>query len=263
MAIQEIIVTPDIAKKFLEKNTNNRSLCSKRVNRLANAMLRGEWQFNGDTVRVAKSGRLLDGQHRLSAIAQSGIAQRCLIVNGLDDEAFTTIDVGAARNAAQMLGMAGEKNTSATAAAARMYLLYKSVGKPVFGSPDKQPTHTQIVDFAEGNEELALSAGQIKNKWCVRYIGPANTAFCHYVFSQVDKYACERFFSEIASGDFSYSNSPIKFLRELFIEERGQSGSPDRSRRIALMFKAFRLYREGKESKILRLSKDQDEWFKL
>ena len=263
MSIKELIVTPEIARDLLNKNTNNRKLSSSRVATLVMAMQRGEWQYNGDTIRISKSGRLLDGQHRLSAIEQSGISQKYVIVDELDDDVFTTIDTGSARNASQMLGMVGAKNATSLAAAARMHLMLKAHGTPIHGTPEKQVTHTQVVDFADGNEILAKSAAFGTKKWLNRYVGPSITALCHYEFGLIDEATRDSFFNELMTGEFSYGNSPIKFIRELFIEERGSTYSFDRKKRIALIFRAFNMYRVGKESKIVRLTKNQEDWYKL
>lgn len=264
MPIKEVVVTPELADELLERNVNNRKLQTKRVEKLAQTMIKGEWQFNGDTIRISASGRLLDGQHRLAAIVKSGVSQRYIIVYGLDDGAFTTIDVGSARNASQMLQMTGAKHVTALAAAAKMHLLLRSVGKPIHGNLEKQPTHAEVVDFAESSEDLKESA-QFSNsrKWVNRYVGPSVGAFCHFEFGIVSKSLRDSFFEELMSGETTYQDSPIRFVRDLLIEERGSKYAPNRERRIAILFKSFRLYRDSKPAKIVRLPKNQEEWFKL
>lgn len=264
MSVREMIITRQEASKMLDMNKINRRLDERRAHKLARAMERGEWQFNGDTIRIGKSGVLLDGQHRLKAIEISNIPQRYIVVDDIDDEAFTTIDIGTTRTASQMLEMTGEKFVTALAAAARLHILYASTGHPLHGNHDHQPTHTQIVDFAENSEAMkASSAFSVNSKWLKKYITPSISAFCHYEFGRVDPEARDGFFSEMVSGDFSYRNSPIRYVRDLLIEEAGRPGSPNRPRRIALIFRAFNLYRQGREAKIVRLLKDQAEWYLL
>lgn len=264
MSIREVVVTPSAATELLDRNLNNRRMSVRRAAKLADAMTRGEWQYNGDTIRISKTGRLLDGQHRLKAIEISGIPQKYIIVDGLEDEAFTTIDVGSPRSAYQMLDMAGEKNTTALAAVAKMVLLFRSSGIPLSGNMDKQPTHSQVVDFAEADADLKHSvSATMGSAWIKRYVGPSVSGFCHYMFGQDDDKCRDDFFKELASGDLTYINSPVKYMRELFIEERGASYTPDKLRRTGLMFRAFKAYKQRRESKIVRLPKDQSEWFEL
>lgn len=264
MAVKEFIVTPEIARDLLDRNINNRKLNKRRVDNMANAMLRNEWQYNGDTIRISKSGRLLDGQHRLSAIEQSGISQKYIIVDGLDDDVFTTIDIGSARDAGQMLAIAGEKNTTALAAVTKMALVYASTGRPIHGNPDKMPTHTQIVELAESDERLKAAANYTaSNKWARKYLSPSATAFCRYALMEDNPEVAECFFSELSSGEYSYPDSPIKYIRDFLIEERNATVKTGNDRRIAMVFHAYRIYRAGKSSRFIRLPKEQADWYKL
>jgi hypothetical protein len=69
------LITPELAEKFLEKNSNNyRKLSEKVVKAYQIDMETGNWKFNGDSIKFNKSGQLVDGQHRLTAISRSGIS---------------------------------------------------------------------------------------------------------------------------------------------------------------------------------------------
>ena len=71
MELQEI--SPGLAVKYLQNNTNNiRSLNKTRVEQWKNVITSGLWQTTHQGIGFSKSGILVDGQHRLSAIAQSG-----------------------------------------------------------------------------------------------------------------------------------------------------------------------------------------------
>jgi hypothetical protein len=264
MAIREVIVTPELAKQLLDKNTHNRHMAESTVRRLVGAMNRGEWQYNGDTIRISKSGRLLDGQHRLAAIEKSGIPQKYIIVDGLDDESFTTIDVGKPRTSGDMLSIVGEKHSNNLAAVSRMDLVFLRTGKPMNEYDGRTPTHTEIVMHAEDNAEMKRSVSFTAcNMWIRKYIGPSVSGFCHYRFCIDDSVMAERFFSELVSGDFSYSDSPIKYIRDFFLEERHASAKTPKMKRTAMMFRAYSVYKKSGKAKILRLPKDQNEWFKL
>jgi len=264
MSIKEIIVTPALAKRYLDRNINNRKLNVNRVAVLAKAMQRGEWQFNGDTIRIAKSGRLLDGQHRLSAICESGIPQRCIIVDGLNDGTFTTIDTGASRKAGQMLSMLGQRNANVLAATSLMVLNMEASGNPVSVTASKRPTHSQVVELAESCEYLQVAArfGSC-NGWVKRYIGPSIGAFTYYWFGRFSEMERDAFFDEIRSGQLSYPDSPIGFTRDHLLEERGSGGPVNKGRRLAFLFRTFSLFCDRKPAKIVRLKKDQSEWYKI
>ena len=68
------LITPKIAEQYLAKNSNNYSrLYKATVDQYAYEMLNGEWIFNGEAIKFNKSGKLVDGQHRLSAIVKSDV----------------------------------------------------------------------------------------------------------------------------------------------------------------------------------------------
>lgn len=264
MSIREEVVTPEAATDYLDLNTNNRKLRPQTVDQHVAAMKRGEWKYNGDSIRISESGVLLDGQHRLAAIEKSGIPQKYIIVEGLPDEVFTTIDVGSKRSASQMIGMTGGKNITALASASKMCILMATVGRPIHGTHHKQPTHQNIVDYAVARKDLQDSTNHVvSNKWLSRFATPSIAAFCHYQFGNADPVKRDSFFEELSTGDISYRNSPVKVLREKLIEEKGMPNTIDRSRRIATFYRAFSAYLRGEESKLIRLPKIQDRWFKL
>ena len=66
-------VSPEMATKWLEKNIVNRRIRDYKVNAYARDMKNGDWRLNGEAIVFNKSGQLVDGQHRLNAIAKSGV----------------------------------------------------------------------------------------------------------------------------------------------------------------------------------------------
>lgn len=94
---REMIITPEIAQRLLEKNTNNRNLSINTVNKYALDMLSGRWnEGNADPIVINKNGVLENGQHRLNAVIKAGVSVKFLLVeNG--ESAGGTYDRGRAR----------------------------------------------------------------------------------------------------------------------------------------------------------------------
>ena len=67
-----VMVTPELAAEWLTHNTHNRGLKPIAIKRFAEDMTTGDWQWNGESIRFAADGTLLDGQNRLHAIVDSG-----------------------------------------------------------------------------------------------------------------------------------------------------------------------------------------------
>jgi hypothetical protein len=75
-----ISVTPEIAAKWLESNTGNRTIKNAKVKEYANTMKRGSWRpGTGDPIRISTGGNLIDGQHRLWAVLTAGIPMNFMV----------------------------------------------------------------------------------------------------------------------------------------------------------------------------------------
>lgn len=112
-------IGPDVARELLELNTKGQRTISKdAVERYAVDMSTLDWLFNGAAILISNSNELLDGQHRLTAIIESGESQVLLIVRGIDPAAMVTIDAGRKRSYADGLRIRGYANHTTVAAIA-------------------------------------------------------------------------------------------------------------------------------------------------
>lgn len=110
-------VDADLATEMLKNNAEGqRNISKPTAERYAADMATEDWMFNGAPVLISNKGKLLDGQHRLTAIKESGIAQILLIVAGVDADAMSTIDAGRKRSYADILKIRGMSNHSTVAA---------------------------------------------------------------------------------------------------------------------------------------------------
>lgn len=65
------VVTPALAKQWLEKNTNNRNVNFAKVKKMAKDMREGHWDTTHQGIAIATDGTLVDGRHRLMAVVES------------------------------------------------------------------------------------------------------------------------------------------------------------------------------------------------
>lgn len=103
-------VTPARAKAWLNANTNNRRIRWGAVDAMTRDIENGRWRNIGEPIKFATDGTILDGQHRLWAIANGTTTVRCLIIEGLPPETQKVMDTGRARTFADQLAIAGHKN---------------------------------------------------------------------------------------------------------------------------------------------------------
>ena len=119
---QMVLVTPEIAEHWLKHNDGNRKLRPAMVKALAKAMREGRFVINGDTAKISRKGKMMDAQHRMAAIVETGIPQWILFVYNIDEDAMGTIDQGANRTVADILAIRGVDvvNVNVIAGAARL-----------------------------------------------------------------------------------------------------------------------------------------------
>lgn len=90
-------VTPAMAEQWLNANKTNRSMRGGVAEQYANDMRAGRWTQCTAPIAFYDDGDLADGQHRLFAVADSGITQRFVVMRGLAREDGLNIDTGLGR----------------------------------------------------------------------------------------------------------------------------------------------------------------------
>jgi hypothetical protein len=236
-------ISPADAKQILEYNVNNRNLRPGRVEQFVGAMRRGEWVFNGDAIRIAKSGRLLDGQHRLVAVAQSGVPQRFVKITGLDDVTQETMDAGAKRTLADILKLRGEKDVNRLASIIRNVFLYETTES--FRPPHIVPTAQELLACLGRHPSVRESIPATRPVLNNTQFAGAPAGACHYLFSLVDAVDTEIFFTRFALGTDLTPKDPIYALRRLLLAPRPGRATIASYMQAALAIKAFNYWRRG------------------
>ena len=99
------LITPEIAAKILENNMGNRKPNGGVVKRYAQMMLGGDWETTHQGIAIGSDGRLLDGQHRLMAVAISGVSVNMLVSRGVPLHQYYIFDAGYKREDWQNLNI--------------------------------------------------------------------------------------------------------------------------------------------------------------
>jgi hypothetical protein len=91
------LITPEMAKNYLEKNLSNRPIRPYHVQMFIQRLEARDFSLTHQGIALAEDGSLLDGQHRLSAIVQSGISAEMTVTEGLSAKSFQDMDCGIPR----------------------------------------------------------------------------------------------------------------------------------------------------------------------
>lgn len=261
-AITEVI-TPALARDYLERNTNNRVLKSKHIRMLASDIVNGNWAMNGDTIRFDKNGDLLDGQHRLHAVIAAGKPIKSIVVRGLAPEVFDSIDGGARRSAADFIGMQGKSNATSLAAMVRMIMMNEGRGKRdgivlrkhdiVISNRDLLAALVRHPD-AETAMELVTSEYKALKAWYTL----ALLGFLYYHLYTVDNAYVDAFFDRCEHGEGLKRGDPVYVLRQKLSTNSHlhENTMPNKTLKAALLIKAWNSERDGKTLKKLQLGED-------
>ena len=105
MFLTKVKVTPEMAKDLLEKNNKNRQLSRRKVEMMVNDIKAGKFELTHQPIAISEDGKLVDGQHRLTAVYESGIPTDMFVAYNAPRS--TKIDIGKPRDVRTSLYMAG------------------------------------------------------------------------------------------------------------------------------------------------------------
>lgn len=218
----QIKFSPELAKKALDFHTDekNRRHYERLSDRYAGAMERGEWQYNGESIKFTKEGKLIDGQHRLRAILKSNATIPLMVVLDLQPEAFHTIDTGRARSASDILAIRGERNCVLLAASLRLLGCYR------FHSLEREQwyriDHTRLLTLLDEEPNIRKSVNPCHNgrfEYTQKLLRPRVAIFCHYLFSTIDPDLTEHFYNKLADGLQLKRHEPVATLRSKLVDD--------------------------------------------
>lgn len=246
-----VSVTPSLAAEWLERNVRNRPLSRRHVETIKQVLSRNEYKLNGEAITFSDSGKLLNGQHRLTACVETGIAFETLVVAGVADDAFSTIDGGRKRQNGDVLSMNGEKNSNNVAACIQALVGFVEAGGcftlgGINGKKKLRVTPSLACDILSQHPGIRDSVSRMmKSRWLNNRDG-----YClHYLFTRSDSQLAEEFADTITTGGMS-TRRPFYVLRERLISRPRTSVS--RREIAAVTIKAWNA--EFESRKIRRLT---------
>ncbi len=252
------IITPEIASHYIQKNRDNRPLSPSIVNNYAATMERGSWMFNGDSIRFDEDGYLLDGQHRLYAVMQSGTSMQCFIIRGIPREVFTTIDIGRGRRLADFIALEGYKQSLNMGAALRWVWNYRE-NKFINISGKLVADTRQLLDLLKNEDGLKESInfiGRLQSRQKVINLSPA--AAFHHIFSEKEEFLATNFFEQLYTGANLSPDSPILSLRNQQMNIRMGSINQSKKHLVISVIKAWNHYIENKPLSLLKVGATED-----
>jgi hypothetical protein len=269
------IVTPELAQKLLDsavpveapegQKQQNRKISPRVVITLSEEIRKGRWVFNGAPILLNEQGVMIDGQHRCTAIVETGIGVESLIVRNVSQAAQDVTDVGRKRTFADKLRMQGYHNHIALANTVRLHWALEVGFLPPrgYGSVRYRPEGSIPLLDQRFKEDVEGYIAATRMGEQARKNASANTAGASVFYYRVSRLPTESeeeaealrqdidmFFEKLKFGQDLADGDPILALRRNFSKT-----NPKRPKmhyeHYALMVKAWNYWRRGRQVRVL------------
>ncbi len=247
-----MMVGPATAQKILDNNYDGqRKIKDSVVKKYAAMMKSGNWPpAAGDFIRISKSGKLLNGQHRLSAVVEADMTIGFWVLSGVDERVFQYVDDGYNRNASSFLKCA---NANSVAALAKSVVSMKTnhTFYATLRGTDLIPRF-EVVKYAEENTDTLLEiirqAKRVRNSLTMGSEKTIATVLTlvRYKFGQN---TMDAFVEEIANPKTVGMSNMIKLFSTKLLK-RG-TGSDNNTWLASTLYSVFLAWLNGKPRKCL------------
>lgn len=283
--IQTFVIecNPETALDILTLNDigKNRLIDESQITEYVAEMKSGNFPPNGDTVRIDWDYVLLDGQHRLWAIWESGKTMDIIIVTGLDPKTRAYMDIGKKRSASDICVIGGfGTNNFAMAAAVKNILYYTKTGKVSSSLSNKNVPNRLVQDFIKKRTKASelnewIEFGKKANTKVKNWLSPSQWAFVAFWLDNMpfnnpekSKKRVREFLLSFIEGDNLRKTDPILKLRNVFMNELKEiiknNGKKNKiaggsvTAKIKFIFAAWDLWFKGEFGKDLEVDLKKD-----
>lgn len=155
-----MLVTPARASLWLENRHQNRPIRQRVVDLYVEDFVANEWYLTNQGIGLDKDGRLVDGQHRLTALVQANLSVEMLVITGVEHSvAIRAVDNGPSRTAGQRLTMTGELNSNIKAAVCRSVHLLMNPAVAINSMISQGDVQRTLDEYRDQVEMVAFNTG--------------------------------------------------------------------------------------------------------
>lgn len=259
-----LTLTKELAEEYLTHlPERQRSQSERTIDRYASDLLSDQFPFTGDPIRFNTDGELIDGQHRCTAVVESGVPIVALVIRGLGADMIRFFDGGRTRRFPDDLRINGFANHTALAAITGRVWHWQHGNFGYMGVPYVQnalyantaPTRAQLWTTLQEHPELpevTTHAQRIHNH--VPNAPSSVIGLAWWLLGQVDMDAREKFFYELVQGpSVNGPEYPITVLHRTLTRRLNQSEEREGHIWLAYIIKAYNAWAQGRSISYLRM----------
>jgi len=245
------------ARELLATMRHNRKVTRTVVEDYARQMREGLWRSTSQGLIIDWNNQLMNGQHRLLAVVESGVTIEVDVTYGEDPENFMVLDKHRKRDLRDDLSIAGVEYPIETS---RLYRVYLDIiqTKPdryiAFGARTRWGWKPETaIDWAKENQAKLIHVIQkCKQKQAKAILRPpAIMMALYYRFYELEPEHADEFFGELIKGCGTGAVGKLRDALEGLMMERVRGSSPPRYMWAALVIKAWNAYVQGKRLRSL------------
>lgn len=209
-----IMLTPELAKRMLESNVNNRQLNQANLRFLKNEVVSNRWREISDPIQINEEDKLINGQHRLRAIVDLNISLPLRVETNVDSTIFSVIDTGNKRSGVDTLTIKHIENASVMATTIRYIKMMLTNGNST-----TKVSNQEMINFIEDNPNVieAVKFGVSNYKKGNKVITAPLLSTFYFLLTKNYKNEAEEFLLKIALGNDIQPNCPSGAIRNRFI----------------------------------------------
>ncbi len=258
---QHVNVDKSLADRILLTcNTKNRPINRNNVNYFKNKLQKGEFK-EVDAITISKSGRLMDGQHRLKAISETNIPAKMTLILGEEDtlEMYIAINTCKPQSPRDFVEQIKEdfpniKHLNDMVKATRVILFQLKKGKV-----DLNDLYCYIVDNQTLYEEVSNSPRQ---KQKPDYIYNPGIMYAMEILllkmeSTSEKQRIMQFFHNLWNQEISSDTHPVEKAYAYWMKRQGKdahTGVYGESLVMKALYNAWLAYKAKRNIKQLRVT---------
>lgn len=237
-------ISPARAKVWLQASSevHNRPVADSKVRFYAEEMKAGRWHESAQPIHFDENQKLMNGQHRLRAVVESGTTIKEWVAYGFPRELFSILDTGYRRSPGQAISMAGYQNGNMIAAMCMWMARYE---RGMVRHHGMRLSNSDALEVLVRHPRLVDSL-----KWtdaCRKFKKPSLWGALHYIFSQKDQVLADVFFDSLATGQNMKPEDPTYILRERLLQNASARYQVDDADLFDMAVRTWNALRQGKK----------------
>ena len=252
--IRVVSISSSQAAQMLEVHKGpNRRTSDNQVLKFQADMENGRWHFEGAPIKLSVTGKLLDGKHRLTALANTMPEMEVpfVVITGLPDESQLYMDIGQTRTVGQQLGLRGIGKGVLYGAIAKLYLEWTR-GRLFRASNRGSTSKSEQTEWVLAHEDIMV---RLSETGFQQVDAPPSVVGAFTLAAlQINPVRAKRFISRLISGADLADGDPILALDRRLRNIRRSGVKVSQREYLAYFIKAWNAWVMGDRLHKLQLS---------